>query len=102
MLYHEKVRKSLASKAKGRGKSTTKPSKKPASPPSTSAEYDLDDRFAAQYDRMVKEMDDRIALLSSSLIGQIQDLLAHNRPDDPNYHYDSVFPGQAGLRLAAH
>ena len=96
------VRKSLASKAKGRGKSTTKPSKKPASPPSTSAEYDLDDRFAAQYDRMVKEMDDRIALLSSSLIGQIQDLLAHNRPDDPNYHYDSVFLGQAGLRLVAH
>ena len=31
MLAHEKVRKSLASKAKGRGKSSTKGTKKPAS-----------------------------------------------------------------------
>ena len=90
MLSHEKVRKSLTSKAKGRGKSTTKTSKKPASPPSTSADRDLDDRFAAQYDRMVKDMDDGMALLSSSLIGQIKDLIAHDRPDDPNYHYDCV------------
>ena len=45
MLSHEKVRKSLASKAKGRGKSTTKTSQKPASPPSTSADLDLDDKI---------------------------------------------------------
>ena len=98
MLSHEKVRKSLASKAKGRGKSTTKTSSKTASPPSTSADRDLDDRFAAQYDRMVKDLDDRMALLSSSLVGQIKDLIAHDRPDDPNYQNDSVLPGQAGLK----
>ena len=43
-------------------------------------------------------MDDRMALLSSSLIGQIKDIIAHDRPDDPNYHYDTVLPGQAELK----
>ena len=71
MLGHEKIRKSLASKSKGRGKSSGKITKKPASPPSTSANVDLDVTFEAQYDRMIKEMDDRMELLSSSLIGQI-------------------------------
>ena len=98
MLCHEKVRMSLASKAKGRGKSSTKNSKKPASPPSTSASYDLDDRFAEQYDEMVKEIDDKMQLFSSSMLGQIKDLLAPNRPDDPNNENDSVFPGQPGLK----
>ena len=37
MLSHEKIRKSLASKSKGRGKSSSKSIKRPASPPSTSA-----------------------------------------------------------------
>ena len=54
MLAHEKIRKSLASKSKGRGKSSTKVLKKPASPPKTSADVDLDNRFAAQYDRMLR------------------------------------------------
>ena len=53
MLSHEKIRKSLASKSKGRGKSSDKSAKKPASPPSTSANVDLDFRFEAQYDRMI-------------------------------------------------
>ena len=54
MLAHEKYRKSLASKSKGRGKSLTKSSKVPASP-KTSAEIDLDSRFAAQYDQISRE-----------------------------------------------
>ena len=76
MLCHEKIRRSLASKAKGRGKNSFKPFMKPASPPSTSASYDLDDRFAAQNNRMVKEMDNKMQLFSSSILGQIKDLLA--------------------------
>ena len=64
MLAHEKIRKSLASKSKGRGKSSTKVVKKPAPPPKTGADVDLDNRFAAQYDRMLKDMDDRMGLLS--------------------------------------
>ena len=58
MLAHEKIRKSLASKSKGRGKSSTnsKSSKKPASPPLTSVPLDIDDRFKEQYDRLVKDM----------------------------------------------
>ena len=98
MLCLEKIRRSLASKAKGRGKNSYKTSKKTASPPSTSASYDLDDRFAAQYNRMVKEMDDKMHLFSSSILGQIKDLLAPNRPDDPNNDNDSMFPGQAWLK----
>ena len=47
MLCHEKIHRSLASKAKGRGKTSSKIPKKPASPPSTSANYDLDNRFVA-------------------------------------------------------
>ena len=42
MLVHEKIHKSLASKAIGRDKSSTKVVKKPASPPKTSADVDLD------------------------------------------------------------
>ena len=39
--------------SKGRGKSSTKVVKKPASPPKTSADVDLDNGFAAQCDRML-------------------------------------------------
>ena len=47
MLAHEKIRKSLASKSKDRGKSSSssKSIKKPASSPSTSVTLDLEDRF---------------------------------------------------------
>ena len=41
MLAHEKIRKSLASKSKGRGKFSTKVVKKPASPLKTSANVKL-------------------------------------------------------------
>ena len=98
MLSHEKIRRSLASKPKGRGKSSSKIPKKPASPPSSSANSDLDDRFAAHYGKMVKDMDDRMELLSSSLLGQIKSLLAHTRPDNPINENASVCPGQAGLK----
>ena len=67
ILCHEKIRRSLASEAKGRGKTSSKISKKPASPPSTSASYDLDGRFVAQYDKMVKEMDDKMELFPPPL-----------------------------------
>ena len=97
MLSHEKIRKSLASKSKGRGKSSAKIAKKPASPPSTSANVDLDVRFEAQYDRMIKEMDDRMELLSSSLIGQIRSLFDKHQSHNQNSEYASAFPGQAGV-----
>ena len=42
MLVHEKIHKLLASKSIGRVKSSTKVVKKPASPPKTSADVDLD------------------------------------------------------------
>ena len=42
---------------------------------------------------MVKEMDDKMELLSSSILGQIKDLLAYSKPDDPINDNDSVFPG---------
>ena len=76
MLAHEKLRKSLASKSKGRGKSSTKSSKVPASPPKTSAEMDLDSRFAAQYDQISLDIDAKMDKLSSSLLGQISSLIA--------------------------
>ena len=76
MLAHEKIRKSLASKSKGRSKSSSsKSNKKPASSPSTSVTLDLEDRFEAQHDRMLREMDERMELLSSSLLGQIKLLI---------------------------
>ena len=98
MLVHEKIRKSLASKSKGRGKSSTKVAKKPASPPSTSANVDLDNRFEAQYDRMLKEMDDRMELLSSSLLNQIRSLFDNPQSNNPYSEDASAFPGQAGAR----
>ena len=95
MLFHEKIRKSLASKSKGRGKSSSKSTKKPASPPSTSAIMDLDDRFEAQHDRMLKEMDDRMELLSSSLLYQIKTLIDNSQSNNPNSKDASAFPGRA-------
>ena len=78
MLAHEKLRKLLASKSKGRGKSSTKSSKVPASPPKTSAEMDLDSRFAAQYDLISLDIDAKMDKLSSSLLGQISSLIAQS------------------------
>ena len=96
MLAHEKIRKSLASKSKGRGKSSVKGIKKPASPPKASADVDLDNRFAAQYDGVVKDMDDRMELLSSSLLGQIRSMLANAQPNNSYSEDASAFPGQFG------
>ena len=97
MLNHEKIRKSLPSKSKGRGKSSSKVTKKPASPPSTGANVDLDNRFAAHYDRMLKEMDDRMELLSPSVLHQIRSLFDNPRSNDPINEDASVFPGQTGV-----
>ena len=47
---------------------------------------------------MVKEMDDKMELLSSSILGQIKTFLAYPRPDNPINENDSVFPGHAGLK----
>ena len=91
MLAHEKIRKSLASKNKGRGKSSSsssKSSKKPASLPSTSVPLDIDDRLREQHDSLVKEMDDRMELLSSSLLGQIKALIGG--PDSQSFDHDRV------------
>ena len=103
MLAHEKICKSLASKSKGRGKSSSssKSNKKPASSPTTSVPLDLDDRFEAQHDRMVRDMDERMELLSSSLLDQVKNLIGfqdsnHNPSANPNlnYHDASAFPGR--------
>ena len=96
MLAHEKIRKSLASKSKGRGKSSVKGVKKPASPPKTSADVDLNNRFAAQYDRMLKDMDDRMELLSSSLLGQIRSMFGNAQPNTSYSEDASAFLGQSG------
>ena len=96
MLAHEKIRKSLASKSIGRGKSSTRIVKKPASPPKTSADIDLDNRFAAQYGRMLKKMDDRMELLSSSLLNQIRSIF-----DNPqSYNLYSEDEQASGLAQA--
>ena len=78
--------------SKGRGKSSTKVVKKPASPPKTSADVDLDNRFAAQYDRMLKKMHDRMELLSSSLLNQIR--FSFDNPQSNNLYSEdaSAFP----------
>ena len=98
MLAHEKIRKSLASKSKGRGKSSSnsKSSKKPASPPSTSGPLDIDDRFKEQHDILVREMDDKMELLSSSLLDQIKALIGVQDSQSVNHdrgvHGASKFP----------
>ena len=79
--------------SKGRGKSSTKVVKKPASPPKTSADVDLDNRFAAQYDRMLKKMHDRMEILSSALLYQIRS--SFDNPQSNNLYSEdaSAFPG---------
>ena len=96
MLAHEKIRKSLASKSKGRGKSSSSKSiKKPASSLSTSVTLDLNDRFEAQHDGMLREMDERMDLLSSSLLCQIKNLIGNSQSSNPKSNDASAFPGRA-------
>ena len=56
---------------------------------------DLDDRFEAQHDRMLKEMDDRMELLPSSLLYQIKTLIDNSQSNNPNSKDASAFPGRA-------
>ena len=51
--------------------------------------------FAAQYDRMLKNMDDRMELLSSSLLGQIRSMFDNVQPNISYSEDDSAFPGQS-------
>ena len=95
ILALEKIRKSLASKSKGRGKCSVQSVKKPASP-KISADVDLDNRFAAQYDRMLKNMDDRMELLSSSLLGLIRSMFDNVQPNISYSEDASAFLGQSG------
>ena len=104
MLAHEKVRKSLASKNKGRGKSSSvssKSGKRSASPPSTSVSADIDDRLKEQHDKLVKEMDDRMELLMSSLLGQIKALIGSEKSQSFNQDHvaqsASKFPRRDSL-----
>ena len=96
-LAHEKYRKSLASKSKGRGKNSNKSSKVPASPPKSSAEVDLDSRSAAQYDQISRDIDTKMEHLSSSLLGQISSLIAQLHHPNPLVSEDtSALPGYSG------
>ena len=53
----------------------------------------LGNRFAAQYDRMLKTMDDSLELLSSSLLNQIRSIF--DNPQSNNLYSEdaSAFPG---------
>ena len=70
-LVHEKIRKSLASNSKAEVNLSLRLLRN-LPPPKTSADVDLGNRFAAQYDRLLKKMDDGMELLSSSLLNQIR------------------------------
>ena len=65
--------------------------RKPASPPSTSVPLDIDDRLREQHDSLVKEMDDRMDLLSSSLLSQIKALIGG--PNAQSFDHDRVAHG---------
>ena len=56
---------------------------------------DLDDRFEAQHDRMLKEMDNRMELLSSSLLYQIKTLIDNSQSTNPTSKDASAFLGRA-------
>ena len=57
---------------------------------------DLDNRFEAQHDRLVRDMDERMELLSSSLLDQIKTSIGFqdSQSDNPdlNIHSASAFP----------
>ena len=70
----------------------------PASP-ETSAEIDLDTRFAAQYDQISCDIDAKMEHLSSSLLGQISSLFANLSHPNPFVTVDtSAFPGYSGAQ----
>ena len=60
MLVQGKILKSLTSKSIGRVNSSTKIVKKPASPPKTSADVDLDIGLWHKNGRLFKKIDDRM------------------------------------------
>ena len=98
MLAHEKYRKSLASKSKGRGKNS-KSSKVPASPPKTSADVNLETRFAAQYEQISHDIDIKMDQLSSLLLGQISSLFDQLHHPNPLVSEDTaVLPGYSGAQ----
>ena len=99
MLAHEKYRKSFASKSKGRGKNSSKSTKVPASPPKTSADVDLETRFAAQYEQISHDIDIKMDQLSSSLLGQIGSLFDQLHHPNPLVSEDtSALPGYSGAQ----
>ena len=50
----------------------------------------------AQYDNMLKDMDDRMELLSSSLLGQIRSMFDNVQPNNSYSEDATAFPGQSG------
>ena len=98
MLAHEKYRKSLASKSKGRGKSSSRSTKVPASPPKTSADVDLETRFAAQYEQISHDIEVKMDQLSS-LLGQNSSLFDQLHHPNPLVSEDtSALPGYSGAQ----
>ena len=66
MDSYVKLRKSLSSKSKNKGKSSLKTTS--SSPRSTAPDSDLDARFSAQLITVNKNIDDKISAMSSTLM----------------------------------
>ena len=73
MDSYVKLRKSLSSKSKSKGKSSVKTTSSP--PWSTASDSDLDARFASQLITVNNSINDKISAMSSSLVSQFSDML---------------------------
>ena len=95
MDSYVKLRKSLSSKSKNKGKSSLKTTSSP--PQSTAPDSDLDAGFSAQLITVNKNIDDKISAMSSTLMSQFSDMLDKFRVGlfDPSFSVDPKVPGQS-------
>ena len=72
------------------------------SPPKTSADVDLETRFAAQYEQISHDINIKMDQLSSSLLGQISSLFYQlNHPNPLVSEHTSALPGYSGAQTEA-
>ena len=88
-----KLRKTLSSKSKK--KTSLKTSSSP--PRSTAPDIDIDSKLSAQLITVNKNIDDKIAAISNSLMSQFSEMLASFKSSLPNssFSVDPVVPGQS-------